>query len=460
MRRLAIIAAASACACSAEVISIDLPAPDGMKAMLVGYHYDNETRMVGFDLEQPIDPGLLPNVADFTDKATVWALFYDQTLEEVHLAPGEILEETEVTAQKRLEDFTQGYVRIVPDEGAWRGQDEGGPRVGADVGFWVTKPPVNRDHCPVEWEVTAYRIPGEETFYAAVTLSDTRVIAFGDAGTILDISPDGPVPYARTSTAPIPVPLSAALAPNGELWMGAGTGTVSGVLFRGRMDSGFELVAEFPAAVKRLATPDDGSTDELFGTTARGQIIRVIDGELDTYDFSGGDVRASDSGVVWRSEDDAALFLNDNFYSVRNGRPSRLFTNETNLGGFSAVTKLADERIVALVKRGAILTPEPPDEPTGLTKFGTHTTLQDVTTMIPYHRGFLYAPIGLALVYGELGEPAMCEPEEQNFADFTARTMNRMGEHFVVFGSVDPRSGTVDKRPVILVGRATFPEPN
>lgn len=456
LRRISIVAAFAASACSADVVAIDLPTPNAMmRSMVVGFVHEGETRMFAFDLDEPVDAALLPNVENYVGKVRAYALFYNRPLERVNLAPGEVLAETEVAEQARFDNFTEGYVRDLPVDATWRGPEDGGPEIGADVDFWIRRRPPSVEHCPVEWEVRVHRLETSQKFSASVTVDDGLVHGFGEEGLVLAVTPEGPTPI--TTTATVPGPLSAARAPNGDLWIG----TTLGHLYRGDLDRGFTLTATYAAPIRRIATPDvPMGPDELFATTNRGHIIRRVGGDEEVIDdFLGGVTRPSDSGIVWRGSDDVTLFLNDTFYSLLRGRLAATITDETNIGSFVATTKVEDGRVIVVAKRGAILTPFPETgEVTGLSKVGEHPTVQDVTTMIGYHRGFLYAPIGLALVYGLVSESGLCRPFEQNLVDFTAYSIQRMGDHFVVFGSADKNTGVIDNRSVVIVGRALFPD--
>lgn len=456
--RYAVLATTLLLGCSARVTAIDLPDPADMKSMLVGWSHENDKRMFGFDLEAPIDADKLPDLESFSGEATLWAVFYRDPLPAVGLEAGEIFEVKDEATSRPLPEFAEGYVRAVPDDDDW-GKLSG--TAGAQIEFRIERGPVSLEHCPEDFGLQpAYRSPREESFHTSLTINDSLVYAFGEAGTLLEITPTG---VTATSTSMVHGANASALAPNGDVWLGTyfrvDPETLEGRVYRGHPDRGFVEVAREASEIIAMAAPGvPGAVDELFYITNEGLIVHLREGTRVEYDeplyAEGNDVKIA--GAVWKGDGEAGMFLAKSYAAISEGSIREYFHEVTNGGDYAAMTTLANGDVLVLQGLGWFVQPTPQDGfPNGLMRAGQHIGTKDTFALIPYGPGFLYAPAGLSPIYGVLHEAQCNADSDQTFADFTAKTANRMGDHYVVIGSAS-NMRVMDRRAVILIGRAEW----
>lgn len=454
-------------ACSGEVVAIDLPMPDGMASLVVGIE-DDRLRMFAVDLTAP-NPAL-PNVRDFDDETRLYALYYDAPLEDVNLAPGEILEETDPARRVPLPDFTAAFLRDVGsgDSTDW----EATSTAGSGIDFAITAPPPDLGHCPTTFVVERFDLDTQEQFHGAVVMGED-VLAFGEQGTVLRVNAAGVEEVAAPARVGGILDAEPDLA--GRIWLGVREGMTGGALLRGHPMTGYERVATFSTPVGWLSGPrpsDRTSGEEVFALTHDATIVHYRDGVVTTADdFRDPTIESQLGGIAWRAPGWAAAFPagSDTFVTHdERGTLNATFTGETNLQKFSAMTRLLSEEIVVLSRGGYLLGPAPSGAttiPQGLEGLGLHDVAIGVKRMAPLASGFVYARVGLTLVYGEVRK-ATCpdyllenlfDDDVSRYSRYGADSLVTFGNRIVLVGAADASFRSPDKKTVVLMATAVFP---
>lgn len=424
-------------ACSADVIAVDLPEPDGMQTLLVGIEQDEVLRVTSFDLREPLANRTLPSG---NGAARLYALYYRRTVDELGYPPGELRPEPDPGVAVPLEDFDRAFSRDVAD-GEAPGEWQTMATSAAALPFRIAPPPVSLAHCP-SFEVQTFELNTPERFSAVVPDGD-GVLAFGRLGRTVRVTPNG---VTELTTPPEAFDVrSAALAPNGDLWLGSGTRVL-----RGHPERGFSIAYEHDRQdVMQWMSSAETDREEVFVLTLGGSLLQRNGRgwrEVATFDGLETDDRFGD--VVWVGADEAAALpaSSDTYVSYAGGSYQETFSDQTIFGRLGTVTKTGDGRVVFIAINGLVLEAEDG----ALLQAGKHLA-RNVHAAAPALNGFIYASSGMIPVYAEI-DKAGCEGEAiEALRSLIAIEVVTVGNRVYIFGADNDQNDVGPENAAVMI---------
>lgn len=428
--------------CAQEIVTLDIPVEDGMKSIIVGID-QGRLRMFAYDLDR-FDTTMLPSVEPFRDDLTIYALYYDETLEAVGLESGEL---AGTTAEDGLPlpdfDVAMQAIQSPGEAPRWAELELSGEM----FGFRLEPPPDDFSHC-FELGFETFEAPPAR-YWGLVRMSDTEVFAFGEHGTALRISPTGFEVVTSSTGSGFNGIHAATQAPGGDIYLG----DLMGNVWRGHPDRGFTIVHTFPEPVQAMSVnPNPTEEDvELFALTFDNAGHRFYEGEWESSDGEPTDINPRYGEILRTGFNQAAVIpMDGRAYVYYASRSIEIYgTRYALLGSLVAATVDRAGRVVIVNRIGSLLE----GTATGVRFSRTYETAADTIDMTRFGDGFVYIRGGGGVVYGELDKP-QCPVANLGTAP-TAFSIQEMNEDLVV--AMLSNTGAIDmpvtRAQVLLIRR-------
>lgn len=437
---LALSLLATALGCAELRLEIDLPAPEGMRSLVLVVEHDGELTAHGINLEHPV---ALPHLEPFRGEAQLYGLYYPEALGDLDVDAGAFTLVDPSGPGRPLPAPTVVLRANVRDKAASSWQDAADPRDA--LGLWVAERVNPRPHCvPISHRV--FPLGTRSRVFSTLAESPTSLLAFAFDGEVFRVRTDGAT-RIELPGAPHPGPTGAAWGEDGEIWLGGGAG-----IYRGSLARGFEPVAG-PENTRFLAGPPPGGGHpfELFALTD-GAVLHRYDGEAWMQPVpTGAEPTSRHGGLSWTGPRRASLIAttSNHYYVWHDGRV-RVSEVPASLGELNALTPLRSGEVVAATNRGVVF--EEVNGELAPSIVGEPVVIRTLRTMGPLGQGLALIGQGLQVYHGVLGQP-LCPALDVRgeLGDLVALHAAPLGEALVVF-AVDPgeREGRTETQVLVL----------